>query len=441
MDGSNPILDIVIFVMFFIVNFIIYGFGAAIQNIGDGELEEIARKDTRISERVYKIKEKPFKFIDTVQVSSMFMMIIVGAYEINLINNNLISRIPQNITDLLGRPTICILLFAVMSSVLIFILLSLGILLPKRIGTHYSVSFACSLANIAYFIMIILTPITFLVGGLTGIILKIFGIDPRGPLENVTEEDIMSVINEGHEQGILLASEAEMINNIVEFGDKEARDIMTHRNGISAVDGELTLEEAVEFIVNENKSRFPTYIGDIDNIIGIINLRDVMVQYQNVNNRLKLVKDIDGLVRNATFIPETRKINILFKTMQSEKIHMAIVIDEYGQTSGIVAMEDILEEIVGNILDEYDEEECDIIKKEDGSFIIRGLTNLEDVGDAIGIEFEDGFETLNGFLISKFDRILSNDERPQITINGITYKILGVQNRMISSVQIIIPEH
>lgn len=266
---------------------------------------------------------------------------------------------------------------------------------------------------------------------------KVSRIIGRDLDENVTEEDIISVINEGHEHGVLLASEAEMINNIVEFGDKEARDIMTHRKNIVAVDGDMTLDEVAEYILKQNNSRFPVYQGDIDNIVGIVYFRDVMVESSKKQNGDKKISEIDNLVRNAMYIPETKKINVLFTTMQSEKMHMVVVIDEYGQTAGIVAMEDILEEIVGNILDEYDDDEdIDIIKKEDGSFIVKGTTALDEVSDETGIKFDEDCETLNGYLITKFERILSNDERPEIVINNVKYKILNVENRVISLVHI-----
>ena len=151
---------------------------------------------------------------------------------------------------------------------------------------------------------------------------------------------------------------------------------------------------------------------------------------------MKKISDIPGLVRKASFVPETKKINVLFKTMQSEKIHMAIVVDEYGQTSGIVAMEDILEEIVGNILDEYDEEDVNIVRREDGAYVVKGSTPLEEIEEKLHIKFDEDCETINGYLVSKFERILENDERPEIVIDNVKYKVLSVKNRMISVVLI-----
>ena len=263
-----------------------------------------------------------------------------------------------------------------------------------------------------------------------------FGLFKKQKEENVTEEDIISVVNEGHENGVLQASEAEMINNIVEFGDKEAKDIMTHRNNIVAIDGDMKLCEVTEFILAQSNSRFPVYQENIDNIIGIINFKDIMIFSSKKIFNDKKIKDIEGLVRAAIFIPETKKINLLFKMMQSQKRHMAIVVDEYGQTAGIVAMEDILEEIVGNILDEYDTEDADIIKKEDGTFLVKVTALIDDIVRATGIVFDGECETLNGYLTYKLERVLSNDERPELVINNVKYQVLNVEKRVITLVQI-----
>ncbi len=260
--------------------------------------------------------------------------------------------------------------------------------------------------------------------------------------ENVTEEDIMSMVNEGHEQGVLEASEAEMITNIFELDDKKAEEIMTHRKNVVALDGTMSLKDAVHFILEEGyNSRFPVYGEDIDDIIGILHMRDALVFSEKQKYADMPLRDVPGLLREAHFIPESRNINTLFKEMQSQKIHMEIVIDEYGQTAGIVTMEDILEEIVGNILDEYDEEEEFIRPLEDGSYIINGMASLDELGDTLEITFdeedEEGYETVNGFLISKLDRIPGEDEKPEIIYGGYRFKVLKVENKMISIVKVI----
>ena len=162
--------------------------------------------------------------------------------------------------------------------------------------------------------------------------------------DDVTEEEIMDMVNEGHEQGVLKENEAEMIGNIFEFGEKHASDVMTHRKSIVGIEADTTVEEAFEFIMGENYSRYPVYDGDIDNIIGILHIRDLLKIYSEEKNRKKKLVDMKHQVLfDASYIPETRNISVLFKEMQSDKVHMAVVVDEYGQTAGIVTMEDILE--------------------------------------------------------------------------------------------------
>ncbi len=263
----------------------------------------------------------------------------------------------------------------------------------------------------------------------------LFGLKTENDIEDVTEEEIISMVNEGHEQGVLQASEAEMITNIFELGDKEAKDIMIHRKNIMAIDGDESLENAVKFMLEEGISRYPVYEENIDNILGILHIKDAFRQYENENLRGTSIKEFQNLLMEARFIPETRNVDTLFRTMQSEKIHMVIVVDEYGQTEGLIAMEDILEEIVGNIMDEYDEEEEHIKENEDNTYLMKGMTTLEEVEDLLDIQFEDeDFDTLNGFLIEKLGRIPEDDEQFETDYKGYRFKIMSVENKMISSV-------
>ncbi len=257
--------------------------------------------------------------------------------------------------------------------------------------------------------------------------------------DDVTEEEIIDMVNEGHEHGVLKKNEAEMINNIFEFGEKQAHDIMTHRKSIIAIDCNSTVQETFDFIINESFSRYPVYEGDIDNIIGILHIRDLLKVYVNEESRSKTLKDMQqDILFEAYCIPETRNISLLFKEMQYKKIHIAIVVDEYGQTTGIVTMEDILEEIVGNILDEYDNEEEQIKLQPDGSYIIDGQTPLEDIEDVLNIKFEcEDIDTINGFLIYKIGKIPENTEQYQLEYEGYNFKVLAVDNKMISRVLVI----
>ena len=253
--------------------------------------------------------------------------------------------------------------------------------------------------------------------------------------DDVTEEEIKSMVNEGHEQGVLLASEAEMINNIFEFGDKEAKDIMTHRKNLIVIDGNLSYNDAVSFIIENSKSRYPVYLDDIDNIIGVLHIKDAFAFAQKNEVFRTSIKDIPNLIREVDFVPETLNIHTLFKMMQAKKSHMVIVVDEYGQTSGAVAMEDILEEIVGNIEDEHDEEETLIRQNPDGSYLMNGLASMPVVIELLGLPVdEDAFETLNGFLVSLLEKIPNDGETAQINMYGYDFNVLKVEDKMIREV-------
>lgn len=255
--------------------------------------------------------------------------------------------------------------------------------------------------------------------------------------DDVTEEEIISMVHEGHEKGNILASEVEMINNIFEFDDKEVKDIMTHRKNILSLDGSLSYIDAVRLMIDAGKSRFPVYENDIDNIIGVLHIKDAF-EYSQRNEVFRTsIKDIKGLIKEADFVPETVNINDLFKRMQAKKNHLAMVIDEYGQISGIVAMEDILEELVGEIEDEHDEEEELIQINADQSYYMDGMTDFSDVKETLNLPLEeDAFETLNGFLIAQMDKIPEEDEKPVINAYGYEFSVLSVNDNVIGQVMI-----
>ncbi len=251
------------------------------------------------------------------------------------------------------------------------------------------------------------------------------------------EKEIISMVDEVHEQGVLQESEAMMIHNIFEFGDKEAKDIMTHRKNIVAIDGDMPFNEAMKLIIEQNHSRFPVYEGDIDNIVGAIHIREVLMYAREERVQELPVKEIEDLVFDVDFIPETKNINSLFREMQAKKNHIVIVVDEYGQTAGIVALEDILEEIVGNILDEHDEEEHTIEQIDTDTYIMQGVTPLEEVSEILGIPFDlEDYETLNGYLISLVGKIPSKNEEFSVEGNGCQFDVLSVENKMIGKVRV-----
>lgn len=255
--------------------------------------------------------------------------------------------------------------------------------------------------------------------------------------DDVTEEEIISMVREGHEQGTILASEAELIHNVFEFDDKEVKDIMTHRKNIVSLDGNMSFIDAIEFIIDTGKSRFPVYENDVDSIIGVLHIKDAFTFFEKNEVYRSSIKDIDGLIRPVDFIPETVNINDVFKKMQSKKSHLAMVVDEYGQISGLIAMEDILEELVGNIEDEHDEEENYIRKNDDETFIMDGMTEFSDVKEALSLPVDDdAYETLNGFIISLSDKIPEEGDKTVISAYGYRFSVMSVEDKVIKQVMI-----
>lgn len=417
MDDDGPMASYLIFFVLLLIDVLFYGFSAAAKELNSKELsDQIEEGGGKKVKRLYQIAINPEKHIDTVQLVVTLINLIAGSFVLESY-----EPLPHKLAA---------------GMIVLYILLTFGVLIPKKLGIKYAYKWAYACINPIYYITKILSPITGLVSLTAKGILRIFGISVNDNSEDVTEEEIISMVNEGHEQGVLLATEAEMITKIFEFGDKEAQDIMTHRKNILAIDRNMRLSDALDYMLSESKSRFPVYEENIDHILGILHFRDAMRVHREPGNMSLAVGDIEGLLRDAMYIPETKNIDDLFQDMQRTKTQMVIVVDEYGQTSGLLAMEDILEEIVGNIMDEYDEDEAHIEETEnDNEYIIEGITPLEELEERFGISFkEEEFETLNGFLISKMDKIPEENEEFSIDVDGYHFRILSVENRMITSV-------
>ncbi len=347
------------------------------------------------------------------------------------------GKIPELLSGILAQ-YLADGLFFVILFVYFVLFLTFVMLIPRRIVRYMPIKRMARFASVVMAISVVLKPITDLTNLLAKGILWIFGIKKPAVKADVTEEEIISMVNEGQELGVLEAEEAEMIANIFEYGDKEAKDIMTNRSNITAIDVEMNLPDAIDFMLAEKNSRYPVYEENLDHVVGIIHFKDV-IRFQNVNKRAKAkLSAYPELLREAVFVPETKNINDLFQEMQSAKLQMVIVSDEYGQTSGLIAMEDILEEIVGNILDEYDEEEEYIEEKGENTYEIDGLTPLDELEEELGIVFDDeNFETLNGFMISKLEHIPADDELFEMDYEGYHFKALEVENRIFKTVSVI----
>lgn len=441
MDDSGPTASMVIFVVLLLIDMFFYGFGAAITALNIKEIERRAQEDKdKKSLRLQKIIGNPTEYVNTVQLITTLINVILGAVHLSTLLKSMsrwLSILAERQLKLDRTPAQAILVLAAIIStiLLLYIVLTLGVLLPKKVAARIPERWAYTCITPVFFVTKLFSPFTGLVTVTTGGILRIFGVRDNSGEADVTEEEIISMVNEGHEQGVIQASEAEMITNIFELGDKEAQDIMTHRNNVVAIDAETMLKDAITFMLEGKNSRYPVYEENIDHIIGILHLKDAMRFHADGEKMNCPLRNLEGLMREPYFVPQTKNIDELFREMQADKLQMVIVVDEYGQTDGLVAMEDILEEIVGNILDEYDEDSEYIEEKGNDEYVIEGMTPLEELEERFDISFDDEeFETLNGFLISRMDKIPEPDEQFDVDYKGYHFKILHVENKVIQSV-------
>ena len=442
-DGGSG--SIIWFIVLLLLEMLFYGFGSALQNRKGADKEETEKEESgglsAKQLRLAYLMEHHAQYAGAIQLGAVTVNLLMGAlylYRLNSYFGYIVYRTAvYNIGNLAEWH---ITLFAVLTAILVtlfllYIVLTFGISIPKKSASRNPDRWLGLFITPVYYYVRIVSPLTALISLTANGILRLFGINASGDKSDVTEEEILSMVNEGHEQGILHANEAEMINNIFEYGDKEAKDIMINRNNMIGIECTMTLQEAAAFIVDAHNSRFPVYDGTIDHIVGILHLKDVMRMQMNDKMKNRPIGKIKGLLREPRFITEKRKIDDLFRVMQTEKIQMVIVIDEYGQTAGLVALEDILEEIVGNIEDEYDEEASYISRHGSAEYILPGKMPLEELEEPLGISFEEEpFDTVNGFVISRLEHIPEEGEDFEFDYSGYTFRILEVKDRMIQTV-------
>ena len=280
-------------------------------------------------------------------------------------------------------------------------------------------------------ISIITAPFVKLLTASTNMVSKIFGVG-ESEEEVVTEEEIKMMIAEGEEKGTIEKGERLLLNNVFEFNDIIVSEIMTPRTDMFAIDINDKIENILEEIDEFKYSRIPVYEENVDDIKGILFVKDILKPLKD-NEKI----EIDKIIREPYFIPESKDIDELFKEMQQNKVQMAIVIDEYGGTAGLITMEDIIEELVGNIFDEYDDEEIDVKKIDENTYIVSGLLTSYELKKVFDIEIPDGdYETLSGYLLDRLGRIPDENEHPIIEDEKLTYKVEEMEDKRIKYVKI-----
>lgn len=455
--NGHPLIQLAVIVLLTVLDYFVSLAKAAFENINDADFEKI--KEDIENKEMLKKAEAGENFIEnkgTVFINAIWFLLGLSFITDGLIYGVAIapawfmdirSRLSSGIfggqgmqpgqTFYVYATIIAVIILVVITLAIVFLIVLFAHVIPELFGTKYAEKYFFKMYGFMKFVACVFKPAALLLNGACSFMLKIVGVSRAELEDNVTEGEIISIVNEGQEQGLIEAEEAEMISNIISFDEKQAGDIMTHRTKIVAVDSTMQIEEALKFCAGQSFSRFPLYTGDIDNIVGLIHLKDIVKCFSQKNYKNKSLIDI---VREPLFVPETQNIDELLKKMKSKNTHMAIVIDEYGQTAGIIAMEDILEEIVGNIQDEFDKEEELIKSIGDDEFICCGEVSLEELEDTTGIRLNDedleAFDTLNGLIISILDRIPEDGETAIVEYNGFSCEILETHHKMIKRVRL-----
>ena len=323
--------------------------------------------------------------------------------------------------------------------VLTYFVVVFGEMVPKRIGIKNAESVVYRTMGIMKILGVLLRPFTFIFILSANCFARFLGVSSSEVDDNITEEEIRMMVDAGGDSGSIDESEKEMINNIFEFDNTMVGDIATHRTDIVALEIHSTLKEVLEIINEEKYSRIPVYEENIDNIVGVFHVKDIVKYVLNDTKDLEDQNfDIRPLLMKPYFVPFSKKTDELFEEMQKNKVYMSIVIDEYGGTAGLVTMEDLLEEIVGNIFDEYDDVEEEIKVLDNHTYLMQGTTLLKDVEEFLEVEFaqSEDYDTLGGFLIGQLGRIPNDLEQPEITVDHFVFHIEKIVDKRIELVKV-----
>ena len=315
-----------------------------------------------------------------------------------------------------------------------------GYLIPRHLAWRDPNRAACGAAAALQFFAVLVTPLSALCSLISNGLLRMMGIDPNADPEEGTEEDIREMVDVGNEKGLIPQSEREMIYNIFEFDDRTAEDVMTHRTEIEAVEVDDDIDDALKIAIEKGFSRIPVYEDTLDNVVGVLYAKDLLLLIGQGSDQSHTIR---SLMRPALYVPESTRCRDLFRQFQQKKVQIAIVVDEYGGTSGMVTMEDLLESIVGEIQDEYDEEEDAITQVSESVYTIDGSADLEEVQRFLPLEVpeEADYDTLSGLLTDALGRIPEQGEHPEIILSGIRFTVMEMDERRIGRVRAeILPE-
>lgn len=411
--GSHLLLQFVLI----LINAFFAATEIAVISINENKVRKQAEEGDKKAAMMLRLAESPNDFLSTIQVAITLGGFLASAFAAS----NIASRITQAMVEggftLLSESALSTVSMIVVTVILSYFTLVLGELTPKRIAMQNPEKVARLASRVIIIVQVIFKPIVWLLSVSTNGMLRLLRVKPHADKATVTEEEIRLLVDIGGERGTIQEDEREMIENIFEFNNITAEYVMVHRMDVVAIHVDDSFEDILQTIRESGLSRFPVYDEDIDDITGILNTRDFLLNAQNEHK-----KSLRELLRPAYLVPETVQADVLFRDMQKQKVHMAIVVDEYGGMSGIVTMEDLLEEIVGNIYDEFDPaEENEIVKVGDNLWRCNGSVELETLAEAleINLPLDEEYDTLGGMVFSCFNTIPEDGATPEVDINGL----------------------
>ena len=400
-------------------------------SLNDAKIEKQAKEGNKKAKQIEKMLKTPSKFLATIQIGITLAGFLSSAFA----SDTFAEMLAPNLYQLM--PFISLSAWKNISIIVITIILSFftlifGELVPKRLAMKHYEKIAFATIGVIRAISIVTSPFVKLLTVCTNGVSKLFGVGENEE-ESVTEEEIKMMVSQGQEKGTIKREEQELINNVFELNDITVSEIMRHRKDIFAVDINISTEELLEELSQEEYrySRIPVYEETIDEIKGILYVKDVL---KNINKKSFKVKNV---VKEAYFVSQNRLINEVFRELQKNKKQIAIILDEYGGTAGLITMEDILEELVGDIYDEYDEEEKEFEKIDGNTYILSGSLPIYDVNKLLDADIPEGdYDTISGYLQDKLGRIPEDDEEPPIIdTEKVTYKIEEYEDRRIIKIK------
>lgn len=441
MDDPGPALDIILkLVLLFVLIFFNAFFAMseiAIISLNDTKMQKLAEEGNKKAKQIVKLTENPNRFLSTIQIGVTLAGFLASASAsqnfADLLMNALkhtaiVNVIPESVIN-----GISVVLITIITS---YFSLVLGELAPKRIAMQVPEKVSFKVVGILLFIAKIAKPFVKVLSVSTNGVVRLFGFDPNADEENVTEEEIRMMVDVGGEKGVIEDSQKEMIDNIFEFDDLDAGDIMTHRTDMTAIEVSRSLEEVAELAIENGYSRIPVYEDDPDSIVGVLYAKDLL---KYVGHNIPADLTISKVMRKALYVPETQSCGDLFKAMNDSHTQFAVVVDEYGGTAGIVTLEDVLESIVGNIQDEYDDEDEEIVQINETTFTIDGITDLDEVDELVGTKLPEGdYDTLGGFVISLLGYLPSeSDPEPAVAeYENLRFTVLNFEDRRIGEIKV-----